>query len=168
MLYLFLVPARSPSSPVPADCSLANSTDLSLTTGSSAGWQEQGPCLALPSNNLWSPSGRGILGLHCPGEGHRIVLAGMMAQCCWRGKDLPALCCFLFLPSSRSMSPFPPTSSHHTFGQPGWGEAGGSGSSRDKFVFPIVFFLLFLWRSTTASEATNRRGQEPGGGWWSS
>lgn len=130
MLHLSLVPARSPSSPVPADYSLANSTDLSLTTGSLAGWQEQGPCLALPSDNLWSPSGRGILGLPYPGEGHGTVPAGMMAQCQWRREDLPALCCFLFLSSSYSVSPFPPTSSCHMLGQPGWGEAGGSGSCR--------------------------------------
>lgn len=35
-------------------------------------------------------------------------------------------------------------------------------------IFPVVFFLLFLWRSTPASEATNRRGWEPGGVWWPS
>lgn len=131
MLHLSLGPARSLYSPVSTNCSLTNSTDLSLTTGSSAGWQEQGPCLALPGDNLWTtPSGSAILGLPCPGEGHGRVPAGMMAQCQWKWGGLPALCCFVFLPSPQSVSPFPPTSSHQTLRQLRWGEAGCSGSCR--------------------------------------
>lgn len=167
-LHLFLVPARSPSSPVPTDCGLVNSIDLSLTTGSSAGWRKQGPCLALPDDTLWSPSSSGILGLPCPGGGHGRVPAGMMAQCHWR-RGLPALCCFSFLSSPHSVFPFPPTSSCHTLGQLGWGgRLGALETADDKSTFPVVFVLLFLWRSTTASEATNTGDRGPGGGWWPS
>lgn len=34
-----------------------------LTMGPPAGVQEQGPCPILPSNNLWSPLDRTLLGL---------------------------------------------------------------------------------------------------------
>lgn len=154
LLALFLPEARL-HQPLTATAVLTALTCL-LTMGPPAGVQEQGPCLMLPSDNLWSPLDRALLGLPSmerPQQGRWLGTSG--------GREgLLSPCCSSFRLSLPTVSPCPHISSSRM--------GGGrvlSGLWVTTLLFLVVFFLLFLWRPGGALEVTNKRGQEARGGW---